>query len=132
MIHIEPAGAVPVWKQIEDGMRSLVAAGGLPAGGPAPSVRELVHDLGVNPATVRRAYRRRAEFGVLSVRRGERTFVADTPPDTPRGERSRSLRGGAERHAGLARTARASDQEALRVVDAALARVRPRPGAGKR
>ena len=127
MIRIDSAGAVPLWKQIEDGIRHLVAAGALPAGAPAPSVRELARDLRVNPATVARAYQRLAEAGVLAVRRGEGTFVADAPPALPRGERSRALRDAADRYAVVARTSGASDEEALRAVEAALARIRPRP-----
>jgi len=127
VIRIDPADAVPIWKQIEDGIRHLVAAGGLRPGAPAPSVRDLARDLRVNPATVARAYQRLAETGVLTVRRGEGTFVADAPPGLSRGERSRALRDGADRYAVLARTAGASDEEALRAVEAALARIRHRP-----
>ena len=125
MIHIDPADAVPVWKQIEDGMRRLVATGGLRTGAPAPSVRELARDLRVNPATVAKAYQRLAEAGVLVVHRGEGTFVADAPPGISRGEKSRALRDGAERFAAAVRTAGAGEDEAIRAIEAALARTRP-------
>lgn len=126
MIHIDPADAVPIWKQIEDGMRRLVALGRLAAGAPTPSVRELARDLRVNPATVARAYQRLAETGVLVVHRGEGTYVAEAPPGMSRGERSRTLRDGADRYAAAARAAGVDDAEALRAVEAALARMRPR------
>ena len=40
-LSIDPSDAVPIWKQIEDGIRRLVASGALAAGGSIPSVRDL-------------------------------------------------------------------------------------------
>ena len=124
MIPIDPTAAVPLWKQIEDGVRRLVAAGALRPGAPAPSVRELARDLRINPATVAKAYQRLVEAGVLAVQRGEGTFVADAPPPLSRGEKTRTLRDGAERYAVLARSIGADDGEATRAVDAALGRLK--------
>ena len=44
------------------------------SGPPAP---DLARELRVNPATVAKAYQRLTEAGVLTVRRGEGTFVAE-------------------------------------------------------
>lgn len=76
-LDVDPAAATPIWNQIEDGMRRLVASGRLTSGAVVPSVRELSRALRVNPATVSKAYRRLTEAGLLTVRRGEGTFVAD-------------------------------------------------------
>jgi len=124
VIHIDPADGVPIWKQIEDGMRRLVATGALGRGAPAPSVRELARDLRVNPATVARAYQRLAEAGLFVVRRGEGTFVADAPPGLSRAERARALRDAADRYAAIVRTAGAADEEAIRAIEGALGRAR--------
>lgn len=124
MIPIDPADAIPLWKQIEEGMRRLVAAGGLRPGAPAPSVRELARDLRINPATVARAYQRLVEAGVLVVHRGEGTFVADAPPPLSRGEKTRTLRDGAERYAVLARSIGADAGEATRAVETAFGRLK--------
>ena len=78
-LAIDPTDAVPIWKQIEDGVRRLVVAGVLAPGAAVPSVRELARELRVNPATVSKAYQRLTDAGVLEVRRGEGTFVADRP-----------------------------------------------------
>jgi GntR family transcriptional regulator len=120
VIHVDPRSAVPLWKQIEDGVRALVASGTLVPGAPAPSVRELARDLRINPATVARAYQGLAEEGVLAVRRGEGTFVAEAPPHLPKSERSRRLREGAERYAAVARSIGAPDDESLAAAAAAL------------
>ena len=77
MFAINTADPAPIWKQIEEGMRRLIALGALKPGAAVPSMRDLARDLRVNPNTVARAYQRLTEAGVLAVRRGEGTFVAD-------------------------------------------------------
>jgi len=116
-LDIDPTAAAPIWRQIEDGMRRLVASGRLPAGTAVPSVRELSKSLRVNPATVSKAYRLLTEAGLLEVRRGEGTFVAELPPKARAAERERLLEDGARRFVEVARTVGASRKEASRVVE---------------
>src|SRR5262249_12286083 len=104
VIHVDPAAAVPLWKQIEEGIRGAVASGDLRPGDPVPSVRDLARDLRINPATVARAYQQLREEGLLAVRRGEGTFVSSRPPVVPRGERIKTLRDAADRYAAIGRT----------------------------
>ncbi len=119
MFSVNPRNPMPVWKQIEDGMRRLVATGALRAGGPVPSVRELARDLRVNPMTVSRAYQRLSEEGLLEVRRGEGTFVATATPQVSRAEKARTLEDAAGRFASVAVTVGATIAEATRAVSAA-------------
>jgi GntR family transcriptional regulator len=121
MLRIDPRDALPIWKQIEEGLRRLVGAGSLRPGRPVPSVRDLARELRVNPMTVSKAYQRLAETGVLVVRRGEGTFVADGPPQLTRAERTRTMRDAASRYVSLAVTVGASKDEAAREVAAAWA-----------
>ncbi len=116
---VNPSDAVPVWKQIEEGVRRLVATGAMPRGAPVPSVRELARDLRVNPATVAKAYQRLADGGVLKVKRGEGTFVEENPPMLKKSERRDTLREGAARYASLAVTLGAEREEAAEVFDVA-------------
>ncbi len=111
-IKVEPSDAVPIWRQIEDRVRQLVAAGVLRPGDPVPSVRELARELTVNPATVAKAYQRMGDAGVLAVRRGEGTFVAERSPAALADERRELLADGATRYADLAIGVGASYQEA--------------------
>ncbi len=111
-LHVNPADSIPIWSQIEEGIRRLVASGALAPGVAVPSVRDLARDLSVNPATVAKAYQRLTESGVLAVRRGEGTYVSEKPPVLPRGERERTLRQGATRYASLALTIGAVAEEA--------------------
>ena len=131
-LRIDPSDAAPIWSQIEEGLRRLVASGALAAGHVVPSVRDLARDLSINPATVAKAYQRLCEAGVLSVRRGDGTYVADAPPSLSRAERARLLRQGAARYASLAATAGASVEEAAAELSAAFGELRgPRHRGGK-
>jgi len=121
-LRVDPRDAVPIWKQIEHGMRRLVASGALAPGVPVPSVRDLSRELRVNPNTVSKAYQRLADAGVLTVRRGEGTYVADEPPAMARGERHRVLREGASRYASMAVTIGAAREEAIEELELALSR----------
>jgi GntR family transcriptional regulator len=100
ILQVDPASALPIWKQIEEGVRRLVAAGALAPGAPVPSVRELARDLAVNPATVAKAYQRLVEAGLLAMRRGEGTFVQGDASSMGN-ERLLLLREGAVRFAEL-------------------------------
>ncbi len=116
-LRIDPSSATPIWSQIEDGLRRLVASGALKPGAAVPSVRDLAKDLRINPATVAKAYQRLTDAGVLTVRRGDGTYVADTPPAMSKAERARILKDAAGRFADLASTlgvAREEAEDALR------------------
>lgn len=116
-IRIDTSSAIPIWSQIEEAVRRLVSAGALRPGDAVPSVRECATDLRINPATVSRAYQRLVDAGVLDVRRGDGTYVADRPPTMTRAERARDLRAAAARLATVALPMGASleeTQDALR------------------
>jgi GntR family transcriptional regulator len=118
-IRVNPALPVPIWSQIEDGVRQLVATGGLGPGAAMPSVRDLARAQRINPNTAAKAYQRLVDAGVLETRRGEGTFVAERPPSMPAAERARTLREGALRYASLASNLGASRSEAATVLNAA-------------
>jgi GntR family transcriptional regulator len=115
-LEIDPASAVPIWRQIEDGMRRLVASERLTPGSVVPSVRELAKALRVNPATVSKAYRRLTEAGLLTVRRGEGTYVGELDSDKLEEERLLLLTGGAASFIRVATSVGASRDEATRAV----------------
>ena len=102
MFDINPSDAAPIWRQIEEGMRRMISLGSLGPGDVVPSVRELAQQLRVNPNTVARAYQRLTDAGVFAVRRGEGTFVSDSPAQLKKSERNEALRDAATRYAGTA------------------------------
>lgn len=116
MLHIDPSDSVPIWKQIEEGVLHLIATGALAPEDPVVSVRELARQLRVNPLTVSKAYRRLADRGVLTVRRGEGTFVSDAPPSMADDERLKKLGDAALRYATQAKNLRADEEESLGAV----------------
>lgn len=118
-IRVDPTLPVPIWSQIEEAVRHLVASGRLRPGDVLPSVRDLARDQRVNPNTVAKAYQRLAEAGILETRRGEGTFVAEHPPAMPAAERARVLREGATRLATLAVNLGAARGEAVQALQAA-------------
>lgn len=116
LLRVDPKDAIPIWRQIEEGLHRLVLSRKLAPGAVVPSVRDLARDLRVNPATVAKAYQRLVEAGVLATRRGEGTFVAeDTPPLRVR-DRKILLQDGALRYASLSIGAGASSVEAEEVL----------------
>ena len=119
-LSVDPSDAIPLWKQIEDNVRRLVASGALKPASAMPSVRDLARDLSINPATVAKGYQRLVDAGILVVKRGEGTFVAEKPPSVPRGEREKELEGGAMRYASLAVTIGAANEEAVEQVKRSL------------
>ena len=122
-LRVDPSDSTPIWSQIEEGLRRLVACGALAPGAAVPSVRDLARELSVNPATVAKAYQRLAEAGVLSVRRGEGTYVADAPRAMARPARQKEIREGALRYASLAATLGATRTESSDELSAAWKRL---------
>lgn len=123
MFTINAADPAPIWRQIEEGIRRLVALGVLEPGSPVPSMRDLARELRVNPNTVARAYQRLTEAGVLSVRRGEGTFVADEPAQPRKSEKHDMLREAANRYVSAAVAAGAGLEEAREAVEHAYHRL---------
>jgi DNA-binding transcriptional regulator YhcF (GntR family) len=117
--RIDPAQNTPIWRQIEDGVRRLLALGDLGPGDAVPSVRDMAALLRVNPATVARAYQRLTEQGVLEVRRGEGTFVSGAPQAPSRAERARRLREAATQYQTAALTLSAGLAEAIDALETA-------------
>jgi GntR family transcriptional regulator len=116
--HVDASSPTPIWSQIEDAVRRLVASGALPAGEALPSVRECAVRLKVNPATVAKAYQRLVDAGILEMRRGAGTFVSLSAPGLSKAERQRELRDAAARVAAVALPLGASLDEAQQALAA--------------
>ena len=80
-VSIDPGDARPIYVQIMDEIRRAVVLGTLRPEDPLPSVRQLAVDLRVNPNTVAQAYRELERAGVVYVRRGQGSFVAQVDAD---------------------------------------------------
>jgi GntR family transcriptional regulator len=78
LIQIVPGDGVPIYAQIVNGVKFLVASGRLAPGEELPPIRSLAEELLVNPNTVARAYRELEVAGVVTKRRTAGTFVSET------------------------------------------------------
>ncbi len=88
-LRINSSSGVPIYRQIVDQVKILVATGVLEKGGRLPSVRQLSEDLVINPTTVQRAYLDLESEGVIETRRGQGTFVLGEGVALERGEGER-------------------------------------------
>ncbi|MEW7849098.1 GntR family transcriptional regulator [Massilia aurea] len=77
LFSIIPGSSEPIYRQLVDQVRRLVAGGQLAPGAALPSVREVAQQLTVNPMTVSKAYGLLELEGVLDRRRGVGMVVAD-------------------------------------------------------
>jgi GntR family transcriptional regulator len=102
--------------QIVDEVRRGRVLGMLRPGDLLPSVRQLAADLGVNPNTVKQAYRELEREGLVLVRRGQGTFVSESSVNGA--ERERMLRSVAERALVQARRLGARAEELIEAVRA--------------
>jgi GntR family transcriptional regulator len=95
-IHIETSSGVPIYLQIVNQVKYLVASGRLNPGEELPPIRTLAEKLQVNPNTVARAYRELELAGVVTKRRTAGTYVSDAGSPLARRERLRILAGRAD------------------------------------
>ena len=80
LISIDPASKLPIYQQIAETIRALIASGHLAPGQSLPPVRQMAADLGVNLNTVAAAYRQLRDEGLITVKHGSRASVATRTP----------------------------------------------------
>lgn len=78
MFAIQPTSAEPIYRQIVEQLRRLIAGGQLVAGELLPSVRDVAGFHAINPMTVSRAYGMAETEGLLERLRGKGMAVAAT------------------------------------------------------
>lgn len=77
--HIQPSAPEPIYRQIVEQVRRLVAGGQLVPGDVLPSVRDVAATHAINPMTVSKAYSLLETEGVLERLRGKGMAVAARP-----------------------------------------------------
>jgi GntR family transcriptional regulator len=76
MFTLDPHSGIPIYRQLQEQVRRLVASGQLKAGTELPSVRDLAITHAVNPMTVSKAYSLLEAEGLLQRNRGRPMTVA--------------------------------------------------------
>jgi GntR family transcriptional regulator len=74
-ITIDARDKRPLYQQVVDEIKALIAAGELPEGSSLPPVRQVAADLGVNFNTIAFAYRELQKHGLVRVRHGSGAIV---------------------------------------------------------
>lgn len=90
-LRVSTNDGVPIYLQIVNQVKYLVAAQRLLPGEALPSVRKLAEQLVVNPNTIARAYRELEAAGVLVTRRGAGVYVSEAGSPLARGEQTKIL-----------------------------------------
>src|SRR4051794_37512551 len=90
-IHITTGDGVPIYQQLVNQVRYLVASGRLAPGEELPPIRALALQLNITPNTVARAYRELETAGVVVKRSTAGTYVSDAGSPLARRERLRIL-----------------------------------------
>jgi 2-aminoadipate transaminase len=97
-LHLQPESHVPLYVQLRDQLRALVATGELRSGDRIPASRELASHLGVHRTTVANAYAELESEGLIQGHVGRGTFICTapvkqfTPPPRSNGNGNGSLR----------------------------------------
>lgn len=76
MFTLNPQSGIPIYRQLAEQIRRMVAGGQLQAGDELPSVRELAIAHAVNPMTISKAYSLLEVEGILVRQRGKPMQVA--------------------------------------------------------
>jgi GntR family transcriptional regulator len=75
-LTVDTSDPRPIYQQVADGIKELIAHSELKEGTPLPSVRQLAADLGVNLNTIATAYRELQKEGLIVVKHGSGSVVA--------------------------------------------------------
>jgi len=78
--QIKPGSGIPIYRQIIDQVRRLIASGALRAGDELPSIRQAAGYYEINPMTISKAYSLLEAAGVLERVRGCGMIVAAEQP----------------------------------------------------
>lgn len=75
-LTINTGDSRPIYQQVADGIKELIARGKLAEGTSLPPVRQLAADLGINLNTIATAYRELQKDGLIAIKHGSGSVVA--------------------------------------------------------
>jgi GntR family transcriptional regulator len=125
-LHVSTGDGVPIYLQIANQVKYLVASGRLAAGDEVPPIRVLAHQLLINPNTVARAYLELEREGVVQKRHGSGTYISDTGSPLARKERLRIVSERVDALLAKARHLEVEPQELLRLIKERSLSIQPK------
>ena len=115
LLRIDRRAGTPIFDQLVDQIRAMVAGSVLQPGDRLPTVRQLAADLGINRNTAAKAYGLLREEGLIVTRSGGGSRIAEGPRRLAAREKRAHIRESVDRLA--------LEAEQLGIVAAAIARV---------
>ncbi len=98
-LELDFRSGIPIYLQVVDRIKEMIANGRLQPGDQLPTVRSLALELRVNFNTVARAYRILDEAGIISTQQGRGTYILEAPPpEAAEGIRRQALEAVAQRY----------------------------------
>jgi GntR family transcriptional regulator len=125
-LHISAGDGVPIYLQIANQVKYLVAAGRLAAGDEIPPIRVLAHQLLVNPNTVARAYLELEREGIVQKRHGSGTYITDAGSPLAHKERLKILTERVDALLAEARHFQVDSQELVRLLKERSQSIQPK------
>jgi GntR family transcriptional regulator len=125
-LHISTNDGVPIYLQIANQVKYLVASGRLEAGNEVPPIRILARQLLVNPNTVARAYLELEREGVVQKRHGSGTYISETGSRLARKERLKIISERVDALLAEARHLEVEPQELLQLIKERSQSIQPK------
>jgi GntR family transcriptional regulator len=116
-LRVSTTDGLPIYLQLVNQIKYLVASGRLSSGEELPAIRVLAEKLLINPNTVARAYRELELAGVVEKRRTNGTFIAQGGSRLADGERRRIIEERVDALLAEAKQLGVSVQELLEIVE---------------
>lgn len=120
LIFIDPSSGVPVYRQLMDQIKFLIAGGVLKPGDPLPSTRNLSSELGVNPMTISKSYSYLERDGVIERRPGRPLVVRAFEKGDLREQKVEQLRASLSQSVGIVTQLGIEPAEAVRIFEEML------------
>jgi GntR family transcriptional regulator len=115
---LNPQSGTPIYRQLAEQVRRLVAGGQLAPGAALPSVRELALEHAVNAMTISKAYALLEAEGLLVRNRGKPMTVARRPrPQAPLRERLRHVENDVDRLVLAARQLEIEPEQVIALIE---------------
>ena len=127
--EVHPSSGVPIYRQIMDQVRALIAGKKLASGDVLPSVRQMAAELGINMMTVSKAYSKLEADGIVTRSRGQGMVVDEPDFVGSAAERRRELEPFAEQLVVRGIQLSLSDEQMLTVVRNSQRELRERQSA---
>ncbi len=78
-LKLNPSLGIPIYRQVMNGIKEMIASEVLEPGDRLPSIRELSSELRINPSSAVKAYNELKHARVINLDHGRGTFVSENP-----------------------------------------------------